>query len=92
MVSKWSRRVRVGTRDDDAALIGGLDRLARLEAEMTRLRATRPPGWANLLTVHAGEAAALRETLALEFRRDANGHVFLMRDGAALYHLPPAAA
>ena len=73
---------------EETHLANVLDRLAQLDAEMHRLRSRRPPGWGNTLAVYAGEAERLRTEMALEYKRDDRGCVFLVREGSALYYLP----
>jgi hypothetical protein len=68
-------------------LLSALDRLARLDAEMDRLRTRRPVGWANSLTAYDSEAQQLRRDLGLEYERDVGGRVFLVHRGSALYYV-----
>lgn len=79
------------TDEEEVELIEALDRLAQIDAEMDRLRTTQPPGWGSRLAVYAAEAECLRQDMALEYRRDNRGSVFLVRDGTALYYVPSAA-
>jgi hypothetical protein len=84
----WVGRGAEAPSASESELLPTLDRLAQLDAEMHRLRVTRPAGWANSLAVYAAEAKQLRQAMALEFRRDDRGLVFLVRGESALYHLP----
>lgn len=75
---------------EEPPLLQVLDRLAQLDAEMDRLRMRRPPGWGNTLAIYAAEADGLRRAMALEYKRDDRGCVFLVHEGSALYYLPSA--
>jgi hypothetical protein len=79
-----------GSDASEAHVLATLDRLARIDAEMHRLRRDGSPGWGNLLADYAAEAARLREAMTLEFRRDERGSMFLVRGESALVHLPGA--
>ena len=93
MLKAIAARIAPGVVDsEDGTLVAALDRLAQLDAEMDRLRTRRPAGWANTITVYAAEADQIRREMALEYKRDDTGSLFLVRGQAALYYLPSAPA